>query len=187
MISKKFFIGFVLSKEADEYARMIAADICDKYGLRNQFEKYVPHITLKVTFTGLENNREELIEFLEKFSYDRRDISINMSSFGHFSIGVIFWDVIERSEELTTLQKELCLGLEHKRWISFDRREPNGNPHVTVAEGDTKGRFEEIFDYLKEKFPDKLPTILNKIHLFEKDSNKHTWNTAHICTLKPSQ
>ncbi len=187
MEKKKYFIGFVLSPEADRYARMIADDLSERYLIKNQFEKYVPHITLKIPFTGLAVDREKIIEFLQKFVKGRKDIPIVMSDFGHFNIGVVYWDVLQHSEALTTLQKELCDAIQtHLQWVSFNPVEPNGIPHVTVGEGDIKGRFQEIYKYLKKNYTDPKYVILNEMHLFEEPLYGYKWKTAAAFRLKPS-
>jgi 2'-5' RNA ligase len=193
-MNRKYFIGMPLSKEGSDMVRAISKDLNLTFGIKNHYastdlqkEKYPPHITLKLPFTGLIENRDDLISFLQKFVNGRIHIPIKLSDFGHFNIGVVYWDVIQFSEDLTTLQKELCNGLENNLpWVGFNSVEPNGIPHVTVAEEDVKGRFDNIYYHVKNRYPDKRFEILNQIVLYEKATSKHTWNVAEIFPLRPS-
>jgi 2'-5' RNA ligase len=181
----KYFFGFSLSEEADAYARSIAEDLSQTRHVQNVFSKYIPHITLKVSFVGTEQNLTELVEFMEKFVLGRKAIPIQMKGFGHFNIGIIYWDVLQEDERLTTLQQELCDGLESLSWVAFNAIEPNGIPHVTVGEGNIRGRFASIYDYLKGKYRKGIPVQLDTIHLFQKSSHVTVWESVATWTLSP--
>jgi 2'-5' RNA ligase len=183
-ISRKFFIGFSLPEEAERYARTIADDVHNTFGIKNVLDKFIPHVTLKVTFVAHEHCRFDLIDFLEKFTRDRRPIPIELRGFGHFNIGVIYLDVLEDLNGVTLIQQELCSGLESYEWVTFDRREPTGIPHVNVGEGDIRGRFVKIYDYLTSQYPHGISTELKNIHLFEKAPHANAWEIVHTCYLQ---
>ncbi len=180
----KYFFGFALPEEADSQARMISEDLVRTFGIRNVFFKHPPHITLKVPFVGSVSDRELLIEFMQKFTNGRKAIPVELKRFAHFSIGTIFQDVLEDEESLVVLQKELCYGLELIPWITFDTREPAGQPHVTVGTDDIKGRFKFIHDYVHEKYPVGISAILTDIHLFQKPPHTELWESTAVFTLQ---
>ena len=171
---KKLFIGFALKGPAFDYSIEITNGLTHRYGIKNQFHKYPPHITLKITFLATDDQIEnDLIPYLQKFVVGRKPIKLETVGFGHFNTGVIFRDILQDDSLLTVLQKELCDGLEeHIKWMKFHAIEPNGIPHVTVGEDDISGRFKEIYLSLLQKYPESQNFNLDMLELFEKQSGK---------------
>jgi 2'-5' RNA ligase len=128
------------------------------------------------------------VQFLERFTNGRIAIPIEMFDFGHFNVGVAFWDVLQHSEALTLLQKELCDSIEEQLpWVTFQNIEPNGHPHVTIAENGIKGRFPAIYKYVKGKYGGASMGIsLSTINLYGKEQYSPGWNTLKSFILKPS-
>jgi 2'-5' RNA ligase len=183
MEKQKYFIGFELQGQARKDTEKIAEKIVAEFGLNNVFKKYTPHLTFKIPF--LANRSEidhELIPFLEKFVRGRKSITVDLESFGHFNIGVIYRDVIQHDSLLTDLQKELCDGLEQLDWMIFNDIEPNGIPHVTVAEDGVRGRFATIYRFLKEAFSGYCKCEITALHLFEKRGE--VWHVVHEFPLE---
>lgn len=173
-MKKKYFIGFALKENAYDYSLHIADGLNHRYNVKNQFYKYPPHITLKISFfaTDMELN-QDLVPYLEKFVIGRNPISLEVKGFGHFNTGVIFRDILQNDSSLTVLQRELCDGLEeHLKWVTFYDIEPNGIPRVTLGEDDVSGRFKSIYLSLIDKFPEGQEFDLDALELFEKQDDK---------------
>ena len=184
MISRKYFFGFSLSDEADAYVRLIAEDLYNTFGVTNIFTKYIPHITVKVPFTGHEHDQTILEEFMQKFVRGRKPIPIQIKGFGHFNIGTVYCDILQHGEDLTLLQSELCYGLEDIPWVTFDVREPTGIPHITVGAQGIRGRFIPIFEHLQQKYHKGRYMNLEKLNLFQKLPHTESWEIAATGILK---
>lgn len=186
MESKKYFIGFVLPLEADQYARMIANDLFETFGIKNQFKKYPPHVTMKISFTGFESDKKRIISFLEKFIKGRAPVPVKIGEIHHFNMGVIYLDILDYSEGLITMRRELCDGLQSAMpGIGFGSFEPEGSAHATLAEGDIKGRFMPLYEHVK-KYQNDERIVLSKLHLFEKLAHAYEWKVTAVFPLKSS-
>jgi 2'-5' RNA ligase len=166
---RKYFIGCLLPKAISLRCKRIAGDLVGQFAVNNVFEKYEPHITWKAPFFASEDEISEVKELLQKFKKGRHEIAITMKGFGHFSTGVVFCDIIAHDEKLELIQSELCQALELLSWnIGFEKQEPSGIFHVTIAIDDIRGRFPEVFDYLKRTHREELRFEIDSIDLFKK-------------------
>ncbi len=185
-MKEKYFIGYLLPNHAALQAEEIATDLSKTFLLRNVYKKYPPHITLKTPFFATPLQAADLLDFtMTNFLVGRKSITsaVELSGFGHFNIGTIYWDLIDEHDSITTIQRELCDAFENNvEWMQFEKFEPNGIPHVTVATGDIRGRFKNIYEYLKKKYPEPIQIVLDTICLFKKNQNG-VWEIVLAQTL----
>ena len=166
---RKYFIGCVLSNHVALRCKRIAGDLAETFAVKNVFKKYEPHMTWKAPFLADDSQIDDVIKILQKFVEGRRVIPVTMKGFGHFSTGVIYCDIIAHDEKLELVQCELCQALELLPWnITFEKTEPSGIFHVTVANDDIRGRFPVIFEYLKTTHRGGIDFDIDSVDLFEK-------------------
>lgn len=177
MSKNKYFIGCRLDEGGSARAKRIAGYLQTTFGIRNVFEKYDPHITWKAPFYATESELAELYKVLEKFAEGRTTITAELVGFGHFGNGVVYADIICHHDEIVILQKELCQALELLEWITFERNEPSGIPHVTVGLDDVRGRFPFIYENLQQEFKGGVRMRIQGFDVFAKNTHG-SWITV---------
>lgn len=167
---KKYFIAIVLPPPVFEEAEKIKHELYLIHHLKGALRSPA-HITLHRPFEWKEEKENLLLETLNTFKFDDKNISIELTNFAFFEPRVIYIDVLP-NETLYGLQIALKTFAKTKLGLLNEVNDMRGfHPHVTIAFRDLKKR---MFYELKEEFAQKqfsASFICNQISVL-KLSNK---------------
>lgn len=132
-----YFIALLPPQEIQDYATGVKQYFADNYDSQYAF-KSPPHITLQPPFEWEEHKLIDLDSCLQKFTMNRKSISINLDGYNAFPPRVIYIDVVQ-SPDLMDLQADLVAFLETNLGIVDEAGKSRGfTPHMTVAFKDLK-------------------------------------------------
>lgn len=150
-MEQRYFIAIVPHEKLCDEIVAIKQDFADTYYSKGALRSPA-HITLHMPFLWKENKEEKLIEQLEAFTFEEKNIEISLNKFSRFGERVIFIDV-EKNETLTQLQKQLVRHVKQMLNLFNQDEDLRGfHPHVTVAFRDLKKeQFAKAWQVYKEK------------------------------------
>ena len=148
---KKYFIAIVLPPPVFEAAEKIKQELNLIHHLKGALRSPA-HITLHRPFEWKEEKENELLETLDTFKFEDKNIAIDLNNFDFFEPRVIYIDVMH-NVALFDLHKTLKSFAKTKLGLLNEVNDLRGfHPHVTVAFRDLKKR---TFYELKEEFAQK--------------------------------
>lgn len=142
------------SESFEKVHKEIVQDLADHFGFKKTLELgYPSHVTLKYWFEVNDDQIKQVEEIVQDFLNNIVENKLQISGFSGFYPKFIFLQVKFPSEtykEFEKLQKKL----KEKEWIKFiDFDYPNNNFHSTICQ-DCDEKYEEILDYLNDKYND---------------------------------
>ena len=177
---KKYFIAIVLPPPVFEEAEKIKHELYINHHLKGALRSPA-HITLHRPFEWREEKENLLLETLNTFKFDDKNIAIELNNFAFFEPRVIYIDVLPNTI-LVDFHKALKTFAKTKLGLLNEVNDLRGfHPHVTVAFRDLKKR---MFYELKEEFAQKQFTAsfnCNQISVL-KLTNK--WEVLKTITLE---
>lgn len=148
---KKYFIAIVLPPPVFEEVEKIKHELYTNHHLKGALRSPA-HITLHRPFEWREEKENILLETLNTFKFDDKNIAIELTNFAFFEPRVIYIDVLPNTI-LVDLHKALKAFAKTKLGLLNEVNDLRGfHPHVTVAFRDLKKR---TFYELKEEFAQK--------------------------------
>jgi 2'-5' RNA ligase len=167
----KYFIGYLVKGEAEQYHQKLVKDIASRFDVFNTVSFKAPsHITFKYI-----SNRERIWDVervLENLCKDTPVSDFSIGGIGSFDNNVIYLKV-EPSEAMVVFRKNLLRELkklDNIPWYPWDRK-ATPNFHVTIAEGDIKSKFDEVRNYLF-KYNKKFDLGFDQIAILKKPKDK---------------
>jgi len=150
-VYKKYFIAIVLPPRVFEEAEKIKHELYLTHSLKGALRSPA-HITLHRPFEWKEEKENLLLETLNSFKFDDKNIAIELNNFAFFEPRVIYIDVLPNAI-LVDLHKAVKTFAKTKLGLLNEGNDLRGfHPHVTVAFRDLKKR---TFYELKEEFAQK--------------------------------
>lgn len=158
-------IFYLIKGKADKCNKKLVSEVGPKFGERYLIENPLPsHITLKFPFKT--NNIKKVEKKLKEFTKKQSPSKINIRGFGNFNGFVIFMK-IKFSKQAFRTQKELLKELE-KIGIMPCKFDIKYIPHATIAYGNTKNNFNNIWKYIKTLKKPEFNLKLDHITLMKK-------------------
>tara|TARA_Y100000310_G_scaffold137432_1_gene136286 strand:+ start:6670 stop:7200 length:531 start_codon:yes stop_codon:yes gene_type:complete len=144
----KYVIVYLIKGKAEKYHQALVKNVGPRFGEMHLIDNPLPsHVTLKAPFSS--DNIEGLENVLKGFVERQKLCKVKINGFGEFDRHVAFMKT-KFSEGAKDIQKELIKELEQMgiKPHEFDRKH---HAHATIAYGNTKKSFDDIWDYLKTK------------------------------------
>lgn len=164
----RYFIAHLPSGPIEKFHYDLVHDVALHFGLKVRAGYFPTHITIKAPFET--EDTTVLKAELKKFTKSHHASTFSIHNFGHFGDNVIFLDVTlpeETSLTVTALQDTLKQLPE----LSWGEHEPLRHLHITVAKKDIAEKFDDIWNYLREKRAPQFDLLFDNIALlrFEND------------------
>jgi len=162
----KYSIFYLMKGEARRYRNKLVKEVGPKFGERYVLNSKLPaHITLKIPFEN--NNIKKVEKVLKKFIKNHKSSKIKIIGFGNFRRFVAFLKFEFPKFALGTY-KEMINELGKIKGIKIHEHEKNWHPHATIAYGNTKKSFNEIWNYLKKLNKPKFELMFDNITIMKK-------------------
>jgi 2'-5' RNA ligase len=173
----KYFIGYVIEGEAEEYYKNICKELARNFGIKDLSLRLPPHLTFVPPFEIEDNKnqvRERIIQALKMIADEQKIINFNMKGFGRFGHGsrTIFLS-FEASEEVNNVIQEInqkIKDLVKQKIISvFELKllSKNIHLHTSIARFLTPNLSNKIWNYLKELHEPRFKLKFDNLTLFE--------------------
>ena len=163
----KLVLVYLIKGKTEKYHQKLVREVGPKFGENYMIENPLPsHITFKSPFEL--SNSKVIEKILKEFCKNHTAFDIEMGGFGNFRRFVSFLK-IKLSRQVIKINKELLQEVKKIDGIKLHRFDINWKPHATISYGNTKNKFNKIWNYLKKldkpKFNLKFDniTILKKI------------------------
>lgn len=167
----RYFIGVTLSARATKRIYTISGILSTSFGVRNMFNKEIPHITFEPPFEAGDEDLSELTAFLSDFVKGQPPIFVRLKGFSDFDHRVVYWQVLE-NDSLSVVQKRLASGLrKNVLQIDFKPLQDIWKPRATIARSDSEEMTNRILLYLKRNYPEQETFEVMDICLFSRDEN----------------
>lgn len=142
----KFFIGYLIEKEAAEWHIKLTKDISEKFGTWKLNEKFPPHITIYYPFetTDISPIKTFLNNWIKKCENPGNFI---LSGFDHFDDKVVFAN-IETDKNTKNVVNLLRDDLQKIIPLSSNQNLIPWHPHATLANKITSQEINKIWEYI---------------------------------------
>lgn len=161
----KYSIFYLIKGKAGKYIQKLVQEVGPKFAENYMIKNPLPsHITIKAPFET--DNIKDVEKVLREFVREHHTSKINIEGFGNFNRFVSFLNTKFSREALRT-QKELLNELTKIR-IKPSKFDKKFKPHVTVAYGNTKKSFHNIWNYLKKLDKPKFDLKFDNLTIMKK-------------------
>jgi 2'-5' RNA ligase len=145
----KYLIVTLLKGDLEKFQQKLLYEIPRKFKAKRGILRKPPaHITLKYFFDCEDIEKVEI--FVKGFCEANKKSSYSAKGFGHFRKEVIFIEMVP-SREMIMIHKKFLKELEKKTNVEFSDVDSTPHFHSSVAHGDIKGEFKEIWSYVNKK------------------------------------
>lgn len=142
----RYLVAYPIPSPAKERHMEIVKEVAGRFGIKPEYEKIVPHLTLKSPFDEIDPDRiEQLHETLENFARQQKPVSIELTGFGHFRRDVVYVNVLA-SEEAQLAVAELTARLRSLKWLPFRALDLHKTLHATIARQEITDVFDEMWE-----------------------------------------
>jgi len=178
-VKMKYVIVYLIEGEVEKFHQRLVRTVGPKFGEKHLVENPRPsHVTLNSPFQF--DNLKELEKIIRLFANKNNSSVLEIDGFGNFRRFVAFLNT-KFSEKGIKIQKKLIrelksLGLEPHE---FDKK---WKPHATIAYGNTKKNFDNIWNYLKKLDKSKFKIRFDNITILKKP--RKYWKVHKIYRLK---
>ena len=143
----EYVVVYLIRGKEEKYHQKLVKEVGPKFGETYMIENPLPsHITLKYSMNL--NSPKELEKVLKLFAEKHKSSKIKIDGFGNFKKFVIFLK-IKLSKSSIKLQKELLKEVKKIKGVKMHDFDVKWKPHATIAYGNTKKSFDNIWNYLK--------------------------------------
>ena len=143
----KIVLVYLIKGPAKKYQNKLAKEVGPRFGEYHLIKNPIPaHITLKSPFEV--ENIKGIEQLLRRLVKNQKKSIIKIKGFGNFRRFVAFFKT-KFSLEAKKTQKQLIKELS-KAGIKIQEFDINFKPHATIAYGNTKKTFNDIWGYLNK-------------------------------------
>lgn len=162
----KYSIFYVIKGKAGRFQQKLAKIVGPRFGENYLIENPLPpHVTLKQPFRTTQiKNLEKIIK---DFVKTQKPTKVKIRGFGNFDRFVAFMKV-EFTKDGCRTQRQLFERLKSIKGFRIRKFDKHFNPHATIAYGNTKKKFNEIWDYLKTLEKPHFDFLFDNITIYKK-------------------
>lgn len=176
----KYVLVYLLKGDARKCQQKLVKEVGPRFGENYMMENPLPaHITLKSPFEL--RDIKELEKKLKEFTSKHRSREFKIRRFGNFRRFVAFLKP-EMPQEIIKLQKKLLKTIKDMDGIELHEFDKKWKPHATIAYGNTKESFDNIWNYLKKLDKPNLDLVFDNITILKKP--KKYWKVHKVFKLK---
>lgn len=145
----KCLIAALIKGKAGRFQQKLLYDVAKRFKVNGAVKRRPPaHITLKYSFKT--SKIKEVEEAIKDFCKKNKSCRYKLKGFSYFGRDVIFIEVFP-SKEMKKLHKKLILQLYKIKGMKRKKWDKTTHFHSSIAHSDIKGKFKEIWGYVKNK------------------------------------
>lgn len=167
----KYVITYMIHGEPEDYQKKLIKTLSKLSGEMHLIEKPIPsHMTLKSPFET--EQIKEVEKIIKEFTVQSRPFKFKIKKFGNFRKFVAFLKPTPRYK-FRRVQKNLLKSLKKISWLEITPHDKSFHPHATLAYGNSKNSFAQIWRYLKSIPKPDFEMEFNNISIMKK--SKGLW------------
>lgn len=174
----RYFIAHIASKPLADYHQMLTKELIEKFGIKTNVDNSPAHITLKAPFETTDEEISYVKQTLQEITQGTFSLFFVAQGFGHFGRRIVTVDVIH-SHEVEHFHLMLTQALKKLPFVKWADHEPIMHLHLTIAKGDLSEKFDEIWEYVKQKETPAFHCRLDNIALFRFENNHWVVDTTY--------